>query len=231
MLFDSLRSGKAIDTLQKWIDDVILEIKKALGLVDEVAEGAIKVADDVAERIARRRKIIDDVESGKIKLDEDVKGNKRKIGDQTRTSNYAEMKMDDFFETKAFTIGNNQGTLKRISSYVVDSIDDTIKKGIDGIYEFSSPPPKYVITEVKYNTASLSKTATKSGGAQMSERWVRHALRKGAVSPEMRREILSSGYEPLLCNVTKQGEIAVNLIHQTITNATKGGTWNAKFTP
>jgi hypothetical protein len=114
---------------------------------------------------------------------------------------------------------------------VVDSIDDTIKKGIDGIYEFSSPPPKYVITEVKYNTASLSRTATKSGGAQMSERWVRHALRKGAVSPEMRREILSSGYEPLLCNVTKQGEIAVNLIHQTITNATKGGAWNAKFTP
>jgi hypothetical protein len=36
-LFESLRSGKAIDTLQKWIDDVILEIKKALGLVDEVA--------------------------------------------------------------------------------------------------------------------------------------------------------------------------------------------------
>ncbi|MBC8884064.1 hypothetical protein H9X57_14130 [Flavobacterium piscinae] len=197
---------------------------------DDSPENTPNILDEVDDIIGNRKKTLDDVESGKIKLDEDANGNKRKKGDETRSSNYAEMKVDDYFETQKFVIGKNKGTLKRVSENTVSTLDDTIKKGIDGIYEFSTPPPKYVIAEVKYNTATLSKTKTKSGGAQMSERWVRHDLRKGAVSAEIRREILVQGYEPLLCTVSKQGKVTVNTINQTLTDATKSSAWGGKVT-
>jgi hypothetical protein len=45
-LFESLRKKEAMPLLQKWIDDLILEIKKALGLVDEVAVKAISLSDE-----------------------------------------------------------------------------------------------------------------------------------------------------------------------------------------
>ncbi|MBC8884056.1 hypothetical protein H9X57_14090 [Flavobacterium piscinae] len=83
---------------------------------------------------------------------------------------------------------------------------------------------------MKYNTATLSKTTTKSGGAQMSERWVRHDLRKGAVSAEIADDILIQGYQPLLCNVSKQGKVTVNTINQTLTEATKSSVWGGKIT-
>ena len=41
--------------------------------------------------------------------------------------------------------------------------------GIDGIYKHPKPPPDYVITEAKYNTAKLGDTAD---GKQMSDNWV-----------------------------------------------------------
>ena len=194
-------------------------VKKELGLSDEVLN----------EFFTKRKRLIEDVETGKTKLDVDANGKKRKYGDQTRSSNYAEMKIDDYFETQTFKIGMNKGTLKRISTSTVATLDDAIIKGIDGIYEFSTPPPKYVITEVKYNTATLSKTITKSGGSQMSEIWVEFDLRKGAVTPEIADDILIHGYEPLLCNVSKTGTVSVEQIRQTTTSASKGTTWLGKI--
>ncbi len=189
-----------------------------------MAEGVKKI-----ETIfAKRKKLLDEIETGKTKLDVDANGKKRKSGDQTRYSNYAELKIDDYFETQTFRIGGNKGTLKRISTVAVETLDDTIRKGIDGIYEFSSPPPKYIITEVKYNTATLSKAVTKSGGSQMSETWIKYDLNFGAVSPEIADDILIEGYEPLLCNVSKTGKVDVQTINQTMTTASKGTTWIGK---
>jgi hypothetical protein len=65
MLFDSLRKGTAIDDLKKWIDELILEIKKALGLVDEVVDDVVKKADDAVEGL---RKGVDDLPLEKLKL-------------------------------------------------------------------------------------------------------------------------------------------------------------------
>lgn len=41
--------------------------------------------------------------------------------------------------------------------------------GIDGVYKNASPPPDYIITEAKYGTAKLGKTAD---GKQLSDSWV-----------------------------------------------------------
>ncbi|UPQ78116.1 hypothetical protein M0M57_10825 [Flavobacterium azooxidireducens] len=217
-----LKNPKA--TVEDWMD-YFKKRKK-----EDSPENPPNILDEVDDIVGNRKKTLDDVESGKIKLDEDANGNKRKKGDETRSSNYAEMKVDDYFETQKFVIGKNEGTLKRVSENTVSTLDDTIKKGIDGIYEFSTPPPKYVIAEVKYNTATLSKTKTKSGGAQMSEQWVKYDLNFGTVSTEIADDILIQGYQPLLCNVSKQGKVTVNTINQTLTEATKSSVWGGKIT-
>ena len=43
----------------------------------------------------------------------------------------------------------------------VKGLDDPINKGIDMVFKFSNPPPRYFICEVKYNNARLNKTITK----------------------------------------------------------------------
>jgi hypothetical protein len=207
------------EALAKFIDDWLNPPYKSEDIEDILIVGKTK---------SKRKKIINDVESGKTKLDEDALGNKRKKGDQTRASNYAEMKMDEYFETQTFRIGKNEGTLRRVSSRTVNTLDDKITRGIDGIYEFSSPPPHYIITEVKYNTATLSKVETTSGGSQMSKKWIKRDIEFGAVSPVIADDILLLGYEPLLCNVSKTGTVTINKIDQTTTSAKKNGKWNGK---
>ena len=59
--------------------------------------------------------------------------------------------------------------LARIGDDAPTGLDDTIKKGIDGLYENANPPPKFVIDEAKYGTSQLGKT---KDGKQMSDGWV-----------------------------------------------------------
>lgn len=44
-----------------------------------------------------------------------------------------------------------------------------MRQGIDGIYENSKPPLKYIINEAKYGTGKLKKT---KDGKQMSDKWI-----------------------------------------------------------
>jgi len=62
--------------------------------------------------------------------------------------------------------------------------------GIDGIYYHPNPPPDFVITEAKYNTARLGKTKT---GKQMSNDWVTDKrLEKAGLSKTQRDDILDA---------------------------------------
>ncbi|WP_106496314.1 T7SS effector LXG polymorphic toxin [Lentibacillus sp. Marseille-P4043] len=97
----------------------------------------------------KQSEIIRSVENGKIILNT-----------TKQKGNYGEMKMDDYFESKDYT---------RISTDRVTDLDDKIIKGIDGVYENSNPPPKYVIGEAKYGSSRLGKTKS---GKQMSDQWV-----------------------------------------------------------
>ena len=83
-----------------------------------------------------------------------LKNNKQK-------GNYGEMKMDIFFERMG---------CKRISYDRVESLDDKIKQGIDGVYECKNPPPKYIIKEAKYDTSQLRTLP--NGTKQMSDEWI-----------------------------------------------------------
>ncbi|MGG5207407.1 PAAR-like protein [Chryseobacterium sp. MIQD13] len=82
----------------------------------------------------------------------------------------------------------NNPNLKRIGDNAPGSLDDKIKKGIDGIYENSSPPPKFIIDEAKYGTSDLSKTP--KDGPQMSDSWIKGSKRlENQVGPAKAREI------------------------------------------
>ncbi|KMK51096.1 hypothetical protein RO21_08180 [[Actinobacillus] muris] len=54
------------------------------------------------------------------------------------------------------------------------TLDDKIRKGIDGIYRNTTPPPKFVIDEAKYGSSKLSKL--KDGTRQMSDNWIMDRL-------------------------------------------------------
>lgn len=188
-----------------WIDDAVRRNPNLAKYLDELPE----------------RKLLNDVDSGKRNLDEFADGRKRKYGDNTAYSNYGEIKARLFFEDNTFKIGDNTGTLKYISLDKVTDLDAPIRKGIDAVYEFSTPPPKYIITEVKMNTKgykgwkpTIDKTVTKSGGSQMTDKWIKFNLEE-AVSEEVFQDILLNGYERILVGVSKENDMILETLDKT----------------
>lgn len=201
MLFDSLRKGTAIDDLKKWIDELILEIKKVLGLVDE--------------NTSKIKEAIDDVKSGKTKLDENKDGTKKRGHDFTRGANFAEMVAhEDILSMKS--LFGKEVKYKPLFEVITD-IDAAIVKGIDGLYinELFKPPPppnKYLVNEVKHNSTGklgwipkMSTTVTKSGGSQMQAKWIRYNLFDG-FDIQLAKDVLKSGYDAILTGVSRKGD-------------------------
>ncbi|SDD98341.1 LXG domain of WXG superfamily protein [Bhargavaea beijingensis] len=121
-------------------------------------------ATEVAQ--IQQRNAIKYVESGKTKL----KNNQQK-------GNYGEMKMDVHYESQGYN---------RISRDRVTKLDQPIAKGIDGVYENSSPPPKFVIAEAKYNKSRLKNL--KDGRRQMDDIWVSDRL-ENAIGKQKTKEL------------------------------------------
>ncbi|WP_213422537.1 T7SS effector LXG polymorphic toxin [Bhargavaea massiliensis] len=139
----------------------------------------------------QQRNAIKSVESGKTKL----KNNQQK-------GNYGEMKMDVHYESQGYS---------RISRDRVTKLEQKIVQGIDGVYENSSPPPKYIIAEAKYNSSRLGHT---KNGRQMSDKWVsskdrlRNAVGKNTAREiEFEKLINPSNVQKRLVRIKKDGEI------------------------
>ncbi|MFN0032442.1 MAG: hypothetical protein ACKVOR_09800 [Flavobacteriales bacterium] len=158
-----------------------------------------KADDLLPESLAAKKKIIDDVLSGRITL----RGNKMK-------ANFGEMVCDYNFLSRQWTLNGRTGTFKRISRETTQTLDDPIRHGIDGVYEFSNPgipptpPPKYVVNESKFGGSRLGKEATKSGGSQMMERWIVFNLKK-SVDKNLMDDILLHGYDSVVTRVASDG--------------------------
>ncbi|MCM1006349.1 MAG: polymorphic toxin-type HINT domain-containing protein [Ruminococcus flavefaciens] len=131
------------------------------------------------------KEYIDSVESGETEL----KTNKQK-------GNYGEMKMDQYYEGQGY---------ERVSLDSIESLDDPIHHGIDGVYHKADGEPPYVVAEAKYGSSQLSNT--KSSGKQMSERWITDRL-ESAVGKDLADEILLEGYDRQLIRVNV-GEVTV----------------------
>ena len=162
--------GKAVEKgFRMWkasraADEMVEVLEEGARAGDEVIEGT----DEVAEIVTRQQGVIDDVENGRQALS----SNKRK-------GNYREMKMDRHLESLT-EINGNPASLTRISDGAVESLDQTIVRGIDGVYENATPPPRFIIAEAKYNTSRLGNTLD---GPQMSDDWILGSERLERILP------------------------------------------------
>ena len=172
----------------------------------QIEKVAAKNSDDLAQELiqhnlAAKKKIIDDaIADGILNKSNKVKGN------------FGEMVCDYEFLSKQFTINGRTGTFKRISKDATESLDDPIRKGIDGIYEFSNPPPKYVVNESKFGKSSLSRTVTASGGTQMTERWIEWLLRD--LPLHQYKDVMKHGYESVVTRVAKDGKVSYSKLNK-----------------
>lgn len=85
--------------------------------------------------------------------------------------------------------------------------------GIDGIYKHPNPPPDFVITEAKFNTARLGKT---KDGKQMGNKWVNEErLRKAGMDEDQIDDIIDAlkdndgSVEKLLIRNKSDGSLVV----------------------
>jgi hypothetical protein len=148
--------------------------------------------------------------SKKNQLDEFPDGRKRHPKDNTRRGNFVEILAYNYF-TKLKVWNGKKVNFVTLTERV-NSLDDPIRKGIDGIFENSlftppPPPPKYIINEVKYNTAKLSKTVTKSGGWQMSNKWIQSDL--FARFDRLKAIDIMASSLTTLTNVSKKGGVTL----------------------
>lgn len=120
------------------------------------------------------------------------------------------MKADTYFENIK-EIDGKKAELKRISGKRVTGIDDGLNKGIDGVYENTYPPPKFVINETKYAGGQLNPNTR--DGPQMSDAWIRNRLEK-AVGVDKADEILTNpyGYDRVLTNISNTGNVSTSAI-------------------
>lgn len=163
----------------------------------EVSNKSEKVIESIDVAREQQRVVIDSVEDGEITLET-----------TKQKGNYGEIKMDDFFENQTYT---------RISDDRVLTLDQKINKGIDGVYENATPPPKYVIAEAKYNKAQLSNT---KDGLQMSEDWILGSNRlEDAVGQELaemiRDEMILNpeNVQSLLIRIDENGNVTKSTLN------------------
>jgi hypothetical protein len=183
-------------------------------LFDEIWAATNKWIDD----LVKGSNLKDEALSKKNQLDEFPDGRKRHPKDNTRSGNFAEILAYDYF-TKLKVWNGKKVNFVTLTERV-NSLDDPIRKGIDGIFENSlftppPPPPKYIINEVKYNSSKLNKTITKSGGWQMSDKWIRFNI-KNKFNVIKAQDILTNSVT-MLSRVDKSGKVS---LYELFDNAT-----------
>ena len=156
------------ETAETAAKKTVRETLEALGKKEsnEIAKVITKEADELAE---------DAVKQAKKKFDDIQKQFDHKEASNKQKGNFGEIAShDNLLNNK--TLKDKGYNLKRLGEDAPTGLDDKIRKGIDGIYENTTPPPKYVINESKYGSSKLNpKTAD---GPQMSDDWVINRLEK-----------------------------------------------------
>ena len=93
----------------------------------------------------------------------------------------------------------------------VTNLDTRPVPGIDHVFSKPGPPRIVLVVDSKYNTAELSTLA--DGTPQMSYGWITDRL-VDAVGKDMADEILLSGFDSVLANVSPDGKITYSLLNE-----------------
>ncbi|MGT2711350.1 hypothetical protein [Streptococcus oriscaviae] len=132
-----------------------------------------------------------------------VRNGEANLSTSMRKGNYGEIVQDEYYRQMGY---------ERISKDIVTSLDSPSHKGIDGVCYNPDGHPPYIISEAKYNTATLGKA---KDGKQMSRLWIDNRLDK-AVNEEHATNIRKSLFigdgnvQSNLFNVKENGNIIIN---------------------
>ena len=145
--------------------------------IDDLEERLFKKEKDVTQNCIEN--IGNEVQKNIV---EEVKKNPKILENLDHPHNYT--KHGNFGEIAVDVDLEGTGHIKRISMHRVDSLDTPMHKGIDGIYENLTPPPKYIIVDSKYLSSEVSKadtfaptmSNTKESGKQLGNPWIEKNL-------------------------------------------------------
>lgn len=120
--------------------------------------------------------------------------------------------------------------LKRVGRNFPVDLNDKIVKGIDGVYENSTPLPKFVINEAKFGSSKLGYT---QDGEQMSTRWLLggkrlekffpHTPKGRAQVKEVRDAIINGEVELVLSQIDDKGNVTTFYIDSVTYETVKIG--------
>lgn len=208
---DAVKNMDKVKGLEK-MSDGAKDIEKGSDIAKDIDSAKdIEKGADAAKDAGKSADAMDDTaKSAKSQADnaiKDVESGKTELITTKQKGNYGEMKMDQHLEDE---LGYS-----RISKDRVTGLEDAGHKGIDGVYENASPPPKYVIAEAKYGTSQLNPLT--NDGPQMSDRWIQNRLQE-AVGPEeakkIRREMIINpeNVQKLLVKVADDGSVTTRVL-------------------
>ena len=181
-------------------------------MLEQLAKLAKHEGDDIAKVVAKTA-----AEEAKDLLDDILKKFDPKTATNKQKGNFGEI------ASQKNMLDNPN--LTRIGDKAPKGLDDTIKKGIDGIYENSNPPPQFVIDEAKYNTSQLSQKP--KDGPQMSDDWIKGSNRLdnqvGRVKAQEIRDALDNGeVDKVVSRIDTNGNVTTNRVNS---DGTVGNPW------
>ncbi|TGE07771.1 polymorphic toxin-type HINT domain-containing protein [Hymenobacter fodinae] len=163
-----------------------------------------KTKKELDEAYAAAKKIINDPK----KIDEAYAAYKKKKGVKARTKKkwypgYEKTANGRLGEYQADIAFANEGHIKLDSPHT--ALDAPAgRQGLDGVWRNATPPPEYIVTETKFDTAKLSK-------GQMSDNWIRKNLNKLSdqkLADKIRDAMDTGQVEKRLLQVSKEtGEV------------------------
>ena len=188
------------ERLKKWLDGAGVKAvdDKLDDKVDDVASALTRMTAETEQLVADLKNVIKDITDPPKGLFTDM-----------MKGNFGEVMTDLHFLDRVWDFGNGPGRFKKVSAHNITDLKQTTRHtGIDAVYEFLNPPPKYVVVESKFGSATLNRKATKSGGSQMTKAWIRYDLYNLA-DKKVRRDIMDGGYESVLSKVSQHGEVTL----------------------
>jgi hypothetical protein len=199
------------ERLKKWLDGA--GVKAVDDKVDDAASALTRMTAETEQLVADLKNVIKDITHPPRGLFTDM-----------MRGNFGEVMTDLHFLDRVWDFGNGPGRFKKVSAHNITDLKHTTRHtGIDAVYEFNNPPPRFVVVESKFGSATLNRKATKSGGSQMTKAWIRFDLYNLA-DKKARRDIMDGGYESVLSKVSQHGEITLKGLDEYAKPTGKWGT-------
>ncbi|WP_424407961.1 hypothetical protein [Pasteurella sp. PK-2025] len=143
-----------------------------------------------------------------------IKAFNPKTANNVQKANFGEINSARNMLIPRNNVGNppRNDNLERIGNPIPNTLNDPIRRGIDGIYKNKTPPPIYVFNEAKYGTSKLNPKT--KDGPQMSDSWINSSgrlqsqIKDRKTLREITEAIQRGNYEKVLRKINEKGQVS-----------------------